>query len=503
MLASMLADNTLLARRFAIDTYHENVVYMHHQCPISHAEGFEAQSRLELSAGGQVIIATLNVVMGDLLGVEHIGLSEAAWSALRVAEGDAVTIRHAPPLDSMSHVRSKVYGHVLDAAAFRAVIGDVAGGHYSDLHIASFITACAGDALNLDETVSLTRAMVGVGDRLQWPHSPVVDKHCVGGLPGNRTTMIVVPIVAACGLTIPKTSSRAITSPAGTADAMETVAPVDLGVSAMRRVVEQTGACIVWGGSVRLSPADDMLIRVGRPLGLESAGQLVASVLSKKLAAGSTHVLIDIPVGPTAKVRSLQAAEELGARLMMVGREVGIEVALVITDGSQPVGRGVGPALEAHDVLAVLRQEPAAPADLRERALRLAGDVLELGAAAPAGAGLATARDVLQSGRAWAKFQQICEAQGGIREPGRAPHRHSIVAPRAGTVQAIDNRLLARAAKLAGAPKAAVAGLEVHARLGQAVEKGQPLFTLHAAAPGELAYALTYVKSLPAVFEIA
>jgi thymidine phosphorylase len=306
--------------------------------------------------------------------------------------------------------------------------------------------------------------------------------------------MLVVPIVAACGLRIPKTSSRAITSPAGTADAMETVAPVDLDVAAIRRVVERTGACIVWGGAVRLSPADDILIRVERPLDLDSQGQLVASVLSKKIAAGSTHVLVDVPVGPTAKVRSAAAAGELAHQLEQVGGALGLQVRVLQTDGLAPVGRGIGPALEARDVLAVLRNESAGPADLARRALLLAGELLEFGGAAPPGSGTARAADVLANGEAWRKFREICEAQGGFREPSQAPHRLPVTARRSGAVVAIDNRRLARIAKLAGAPQAPCAGLELHVRCGDFVERGQPLFTLHAESPGELAYAFEYAQ---------
>jgi thymidine phosphorylase len=280
------------------------------------------------------------------------------------------------------------------------------------------------------------------------------------------------------------------------------VAPVDLPLATMRRVVEKTGGCIAWGGSVRLSPADDVLIRVERPLDLDSEGQMVASVLSKKVAAGSSHVLIDIPVGPSAKVRTDAAAYALGERLVQVGRAVGLQVSLAVTDGSQPVGRGVGPALEAHDVLAVLMCHPAAPEDLAQRAVRLAGNILELAGAVAAGAGAVRAREVLESGHAWAKFQEICEAQGGMKQPGRAQHQHIVTAKRAGVVKAIDNRMLARSAKLAGAPKAALAGLEVHARLGDVLAKGQPLFTLHAQAAGELAYALAFVNSVAPIFTI-
>lgn len=477
-----------------IDTYQEPVVYLRRSSPVCQAEGFGAHSRVEVTAGDRSVIATLNVVDSELLAVGEAGLSEAAWRVLGAPAGASVQLRHPAPLESLGHVRAKAYGRRLSEGSLHAVITDVAAGRYSDLQLAAFVTACAGDRLDLRETVALTRAMVDVGDRIDWGPGRVMDKHCVGGLPGNRTTMLVVPIVAACGLRMPKTSSRAITSPAGTADAMETVAPVRLDVAQIRRVVEDTGGCIVWGGAVRLSPADDILIRVERPLDLDSQGQLVASVLSKKAAAGSTHVLIDVPVGPTAKVRSSEAARELSAQLQHVAHAIGLELRVVETDGTAPVGRGVGPALEARDVLAVLRGEPGAPADLAERALTLAGNLLEFGRAAAPGQGLAMAAAALLEGRAWAKFHAICQAQGGFREPPVAPFRQEVCAQRSGHVTAIDNRRLARIAKLAGAPTTPAAGLVLGVRVGEFVERGQPLFTLHAGSPGALGYALAYAE---------
>ncbi len=485
----------LRLRRMGIDTYQEPVLYMHRDCPVCHSEGFEAQSRVELALNGRHIVATLNVVHGDFLQPGEAGLSEAAWRLLQAREGDTVMPRHPAPLESLGHVRAKVYGRKLTPGALRSVIDDVAAGRYSDLQLAAFVTACAGDRLDADETIALTRAMVDAGERIDWGSGPVMDKHCVGGLPGNRTTMLIVPIVAACGLRMPKTSSRAITSPAGTADTMETVAPVDLDVPAIRRVVERTGGCIVWGGSVRLSPADDVLIRVERPLDLDSQGQLVASVLSKKIAAGSTHVLIDVPVGPTAKVRSREAAERLASQLERVAGVTGLQLRVMQTDGTAPVGCGIGPALEARDVLAVLRGEAGAPADLSQRALLLAGALLEIGGACAAGEGAARAAEVLRDGSAWRKFQEICEAQGGLREPPVAAYRQPVPAPRSGSVIGIDNRRLARIAKLAGAPQSACAGIDLHVRPGDFVERGEPLFTLHAESPGELAYALQYAAS--------
>ncbi len=492
------SEHALRIRRLGIDTYQEPVVFLREESHVCRSEGFESQSRVELRQNGKHIIATLNVVRaGGLieLSEDEAGLSEAAWSALGATEQDRVCIRHPAPIESFSHVRAKVFGHEFTAAALQQVIDDIGAGHYSNIEMAAFITACAGDRLNQQETIALTRAMVSTGARLTWPTRPVVDKHCVGGIPGNRTTLIVVPIIAALGLVIPKTSSRAITSPAGTADTMETLAPVALDVPAMRRVVEREGGCIVWGGSVTLSPVDDILIRVERPLDLDSDAQLVASVISKKAAAGSTHVLVDVPVGATAKVRSESAGHALAWRLIEVGRALGLQVDVVLTDGTQPVGRGIGPALEARDVLAVLRNEPTAPVDLRDRAIMLAGRIVELAQLAPPNSGAALAAKVLADGRAWAKFQAIAQAQGGLRVPPVAREHHVITAMQPGVVSSIDNRRLARVAKLAGAPLVPAAGLDLHVTLGAQVEKGQPLYTIHAQSPGELRYALDFAQA--------
>jgi len=482
----------LKLRRLGIDTYQEAVIYMHRDCHVCRSEGFSAQSRVRVALGDRHIIATLNVVGPELLQVDEASLSEGAWHALGAREGSVVDVSHPEPLDSLGALRAKVYGRRVQLSAWREIIADVVAGHYSDLHLAALVTSCAGDRLDLDETIALTRAMLEAGDRLDWGRPVVVDKHCVGGLPGNRTTPIVVAIVAAAGLTIPKTSSRAITSPAGTADTMEVIAPVDLDLLRMRRVVEREGGCIVWGGNVRLSPADDLLIRVERPLDFDSEGQLVASVLSKKIAAGSTHILIDMPIGPTAKVRDDTAARVLTARLETVGSALGVQVRVHRSDGTQPVGRGIGPALEARDLLAVLRREPGAPPDLRARAVTLAGLVLDLVSETAHGAGPATAERILADGSALAKFEAICHAQGGMREPPVAPLTHVVTAAQGGICAAIDNRRIARIAKLAGAPRAQAAGVDLHVKLGQTCVGGEPLYTVHAQARGELEYALNY-----------
>ena len=350
--------NKLRLRYLGIDTYKEAVIYIHANSAVCKSEGFESQSRIQVRYKDKSLIATLNKVSSDLLGTEEASLSLQAWKSLCAIEGEEIEVAHPVPVTSLSHVRSKIYGNELQADELREIIYDIVQSRYSDIEIASFVTACAGGHLDKKEIIYLTQAMVDAGQKLDWPKELVVDKHCIGGLPGNRTTPIIVPIVAAFGLTMPKTSSRAITSPAGTADTMEVLAPVNLDIANIKRVVEKEEGCIVWGGAFSLSPADDLLIRIERILDLDSEGQLVASILSKKIACGATHVLIDIPVGPTAKVRTLDHAERLAASLEATGSWFGLTVLSHISDGNQPVGRGIGPALEARDVLAVLKGKP-------------------------------------------------------------------------------------------------------------------------------------------------
>lgn len=498
-----MENNFLHLRRLGIDTHQELVVYMRADCHVCRAEGFTAQSKVHVKVDGRSAVATVNVVNSDFLSHQEAGLSEAAWKVLRPQPGEKAYFSHAKPVESMSFVRGKLFGHAFDDAAANAIITDIKEGRYSDIELAAYVTACSGDSLSLDETIAITRAMVSSGQRFDWGMPVVMDKHCVGGLPGNRTTPLVVAIAAASGLVMPKTSSRAITSPAGTADTMETLAPVDLSFEHMRSVVQREGGCIAWGGAVSLSPTDDIVIRVERALDLDSEGQLVASVISKKVAAGSTHVLIDVPIGATAKVRNRQFADRLRDLLVGTGAALGLNVRVLYTDGSQPIGRGIGPGLEARDLLAVFQNDPAAPQDLRERALLLAGTVLTMGGVCSEAEAYHTAEQVLTSGRAWQKFQAICEAQGGMRTPPVAAYTYTLDASRPGIIGSINTRCVARLAKLAGAPGSPAAGIYLHHRLGDRIHAGQPLITVHAEAKGELDYALEFYRAHTDMIHIA
>ncbi len=487
--------NKLRYKHLGILTQKNNVVYLRQDSDVCISEGFEALTRVRVSTANSSIVASLNVVTSDILALDEVGLSNKAAEKLNLKDGDFLKVSHLEPIESLIHLRAKIYNQELDYEAYQSIITDIIKGEYSNIQVAAFVIACAGNRMNLREISNLTKAMTCSGVQLKWDTEMVLDKHCIGGLPGNRTTPLVVSIVSAFGLSMPKTSSRAITSSAGTADTMEVITNVSLSPEEIKRVVGKEGGCFVWGDAARLSPADEILIRVERALDIDSEGQLIASVLSKKAAAGSTHVVIDMPVGETAKVRSMETARLLSSHIESVGREIGLKIKVIITDGSQPVGWGIGPVLEAIDILKILRREPGAALDLKERAELIAGQLLELSGKVKAGEGLGIARELLESGKAYDKFKAICLVQGRFTEPELAKYSHEVFAEAEGTVIRVDNRKIAKLAKLSGAPEFSGSGILLNVHIGSTIKKGQLLFTIYSGAKGELKYALGYLKN--------
>ncbi len=310
--------------------------------------------------------------------------------------------------------------------------------------------------------------------------APMAVHNCIGGIPGNRTTMVVIPIIAAAGFIIPKTSSRAITSPAGTADTMECLAKVELPPQKIKKIVKKNGACIVHGGSMNLAPADDKIIEVEHPLSIDAEGQLLASVLAKKYSVSADHVLIDIPMGKSSKAKNWKEANHLKERFELIGKKLGMNVKVIVTDGSHPVGRGIGPLFEAEDVMSVLRNDSHAPQDLREKALFMAGVLLEMTDKYKKGEGRKAAQQILESGKAWVKMNNIIDAQGRQKKPARGKFTFCMNSNKSGKIIAVDNDVVAKIARIAGCPQDKGAGLILHKNVGDAVKKGELLYTVYA-----------------------
>ncbi len=492
-------------RHMGIDTMQEHIVLVHEAAVRAGELGFNPLDRVQVVGTHPVdgtqreLTGTLNFCRDALIAHDEIGLSDVAFRDLGLPEGALVRATIAPAPRSVDLVRDKLRGARLERSAFDAILADVVRHRYSRVELAMFVLSCSLRTLDEQEIIAFTQAMIGVGRQLDFGPGPIADKHCVGGIPGNRTTMIVVPILVALGVTIPKSSSRAITSPAGTADTMGVLARVELPPDDLYRVVREVGGCIAWGGALDLAPADDILITVERPMEIDSEPQMVASILAKKKTSGATHVLIDIPVGASAKVRSIDAAERLASLFRVVGAAIDLRVETVITEARGPIGRGVGPRLEALDVLAVLQRSPDAPSDLREKALYLAARLLEMVGAVPQNGGYRAAQETLDSGAAAGAFDRIVAAQGPRAIPPEAAYRAIVPARADGRIRAIDCWEIARLAKRAGAPANPAAGVRLLHTLGDIVARGEPLFEVHAQSAAQLEFALGYAAEHPLI----
>lgn len=488
----------LAVRRMPISSAHGYVAYLPADCRLVDTRAYAEMSRIDVIGKTASIRATVHVAEAGLAPHE-IGLSREAHAALALPDGALVAIQRTPSPTSRRLLQRKIAGEALSADEYAVLFRDVVEGRYPESETAAFLVKMV-QTLDEGEVVAVARARTQFMPRIAWPNPIVVDKHSLGGIPGSRITLIVVPIVAAHGLLMPKTSSRAITSASGTADVMEAIARIDLDAQGVRRVVEEVGGCIAWNGRLNHSVLDDIVNSIARPLDINNNYWSVASILSKKWSAGSTHVVVDMPYGPRTKLKTLEEAHTLGRVFELVGRGLGLEVRAKATDGSGPVGRGIGPALELRDVLKVLDNAPDAPSDLREKALLFAAEILsfdpKLGSVQAA---RARAEELLASGSAKARFMRIVAAQGPVSMVGPGPLQHTVRAPAASVVTDVDGWHLAGIARRAGAPHDKGAGIDLMVRQGDAVAAHGPLYVIHAASPTEFEAAVAMAHADPGI----
>jgi AMP phosphorylase len=421
----------------------------------------------------------------------EIGLFDESLRKVNVKNGNCVNVEIADTPRAIEYIKKKLEGGSLSPCELNELVRDIVHNEFSESELTYFVSACYSNGLDLKEAAALADAIVVNGERLEFKDRIVVDKHCIGGIPGNRTTMIVVPIISALGYKMPKTSSRSITSPSGTADTMEVLAPVSLGVKKLKKIVNKTKGCIVWGGGINLAAADDKLIKIRHPLRLDPLGMVLASIMAKKKAVGATHVLIDIPFGKGSKIEKKRKALDLKKQFIKMSRLMEMKIRVVLTDGSQPIGNGIGPALECSDVISVLKGK--GPHDLREKGIFLCTEILKM--LKVSGARKKVLK-VLESGKAYEKFKEIILAQGGKRNfrVPRARLFYDVKATKKGKISEIDNKVIAKLARLSGSPEDKTAGMYLRVDRGEDVKKGEILFTLFSENEIKLDTAKNYLK---------
>jgi AMP phosphorylase len=429
----------------------------------------------------------------------QIGLFEDIFKHYEIKKDDLIELSLASRPQSINAIQKKILGKKLSYKEIYSIISDIAEYRLGETEIAFFVASAFGkNEFSLKELYYLTKAMALTGKVFKFG-KVVADKHSTGGLPGNRVTPIVVAIVGSYGIIIPKTSSRAVTSAAGTADTFEVLAPVTFKSSEVEELVKKTKACLVWGAE-KIAPADDRIIKASYHLGIEPYTKMVVSIMAKKVAMGITHLVLDIPVGPTTKIPSLKKAKQIKKLFTYLARKFKIKLRVIIHKAKGPVGRGIGPVLEARDILRVLQQKENRPRDLEEKSILLAGHLLELVGIAKKGTGSYLARQALVNGQAWEKMKEIIKNQGGKivdsedLKPGR--FKYAFKTNKSGRIIAVHNKNLVEICRLLGAPGEKTAGVYLNKVLYEPVKKGDVLFTLYTNSLLRLNLAKTALKKI-------
>jgi putative thymidine phosphorylase len=422
----------------------------------------------------------------NLVRKKEIAVSSELAERLSLTKNQLVDVDLSPNPKSLVYIKNKMNNKRLSQKEINEIISDVTQNALSEAEIALFISAMYDKGMDMQETVYLINAILNSGQRLKWKGNLIADKHSIGGIPGNRTTPLVVAICAAGGLIMPKSSSRAITTAAGTADVIETIAKVEFSMKELKKIVEKTGACLIWGGSLEIVPADEKIITIEKMLNIDPESQLLASIMSKKLALGAKYILIDIPYGKTAKVDK-KRGEELKKKFEYLGKYFKKKLKVVLTNGDEPIGNGIGPVLEIFDILKILKRSENRAVDLEKKSIFLAGQLFEMTGKAQKGKGEKLALEMLDSGKALKKFSDIIKAQGGTVDHLRpARFKKNIIAKSDGKINFIDNKKINSLARISGSPLDKAAGLYLYKHVGDKVSKGDKILTIYSESHSRL-----------------
>jgi len=432
-------------------------------------------------------ISTIVDLVEGFVKENQVVISSEIKKIMNLKNNQTVLVNLSESPKSLDFIKKKLDGKKLSKKEIIEIIKDIVSNSLSEPEIALFVSAMYDNGMNTKETVYLVKAIFNSGSKLKFKNRLVADKHSIGGIPGNRTTPIVVSICASAGLIMPKSSSRAITSAAGTADVIETIAPVEFSVKEVKKIIKKTNACLIWGGGkLNIVPADSRIINVEKILNIDPQAQLLASIMAKKIAMGAKYILIDIPYGKNAKVNK-EKAEELRDKFYELGKIFKKKVKVILNEIKGPMGVGVGPALELIDVINVLDPRKKGPKKLEERSIDLAAEVLEMTGKAEKGDGLNMAKRILYSGRAFKKFKQIIKAQNGNFKKLRvARFKKDIFSKKSGIINEININKVNLLARIAGCPTDKFAGINIYISIGDKIKKNTKLITLYSESKSRL-----------------
>ncbi|MFC1780168.1 hypothetical protein ACFLY9_00525 [Patescibacteria group bacterium] len=439
---------------------------------------------LEVAGKRKSIIVTLDTT-DTLVEEGELGFFEDVWEKFNIRFGEVVKVKLLSPGKAILGIRKKLLGEKLSYEEVYSIIKDIADDKLGKILTTYYAAAGYSPGFDEEEMFYMTKAMAETGDILKFD-GIVADKHSIGGVAGKGITPLVVPIVSCLkGITVPNTSTRAITSASATTDMLEVIMPMSFSKEELSSFILKNNVFMVWGGGLDLAPADDKIIQVQKPIGIESIDKFVASIVAKKVAQGVNHVIFDVPCGRGAKIETDEEFQRVKSTFERVCAKFSINVVVYRRNVFGIDGNAVGPSLECREFLRIYERDERRSLQLEEDALKMAGRLIELCKKAKKGEGYKLAKQILESGDAFVKLQQIIKLQGGNEkvtsnslEIGGVTLE--IESKKDGVIKNINNKKVFEVCRALGNPRIKEAGMYFHKKVGDEVRLGDRLVTLYA-----------------------
>ena len=435
----------------------------------------------------------VDVVLTDkYVRANEIGVTNDFLAEYPIMQWDTVLVSFVKnnPL-SMQAIRKKLLWKKISDEEIDAIIEDIKEKKIHDLVLAYYVATSFFYKSDVHELAYTTKATAYSWDMYRFPWI-VAWKYCIWWVPGNETTLVVIPILASLWLTVPKSFSKAITSPAATGECVNVLMDIEFDKQEVIRITDKVWACLVWNEKLNLAPVNDRIIKVSAPLWMEPYARMISSIMAKNYAMWINHCLIDIPMWPTAKVATLSDARRVAKRFKEIWEYLGIKMDVQITDGKQPIGKWIWACLQAREALRILQQHSDKSKDLEDKCIFLASRLLLLcGVADSMGNAQKLAIAQLKNWEARKKLQEIIKAQNwnpNIKsediELGK--FSYDVVAQKDCVIKKVDMKLLNTMVRWLWAPKEYRAWIYLHKKLWDKVKKWQVIYTMYSPSENKM-----------------